>query len=134
MHTIEVDFDVLKALMNKRPTEAVSYNDVLRKLLGLGEAPPVAPAKTETATGVKTDWVVKGVRFPGQTPFRVKHDGQTHVATVSAEGLELNGKTYDSPSAAGFAITGYAVNGWKFWECKLPGTDTWRPMSSFRKG
>ena len=35
MRTIEVDFDVFKALTMRRPSEIVSENDVLRELLGL---------------------------------------------------------------------------------------------------
>ncbi len=34
MTNIDVDFDVLKALMLKRASESVSYNEVLRDLLG----------------------------------------------------------------------------------------------------
>ena len=33
--TIEIDFDVFKELTNRRKTENVSYNDVLRELLNL---------------------------------------------------------------------------------------------------
>src|SRR6266576_3665144 len=35
MRTIEVDFDVYKALTSRRPTEEVTENEVLRDLLGL---------------------------------------------------------------------------------------------------
>ena len=35
MHTVEVDFDVLKALMTRREVESVTYNDVIRRLIGL---------------------------------------------------------------------------------------------------
>lgn len=37
-HTLFVDFDVWKAIQNKRPVEEVTENDVLRELLGLPSA------------------------------------------------------------------------------------------------
>ena len=40
MTSIEVDFDVYKVLTMKRETESVTYNDVLRKMLGLGAREP----------------------------------------------------------------------------------------------
>ena len=30
-------------------------------------------------------------------------------------GLEVNGKQYQSPSAAAKALTGHEINGWVFW-------------------
>ena len=42
MPTIEIDFDVFKALTLRRPSEEVSENDVLRQLLHL-------PAKVQEA-------------------------------------------------------------------------------------
>lgn len=37
MATIDVDFEVYKALTIRRETEEMTYNDVLRHLLSLGE-------------------------------------------------------------------------------------------------
>jgi hypothetical protein len=130
MHSIEVDFEVLKALMTRRTTEEVSYNDVIRDLLKLGAKPP-APRRAEEVSA--KDWIVKGVRFPVGTEFRSRHNGQLYNGHVDDGALLLNGKRYHSPSAAGVSITGYAVNGWMFWECRLPGGD-WRSMATYRKG
>ena len=35
--TIEIDFDVFKKLPATRETKAMTYNDVLRKMFGLGQ-------------------------------------------------------------------------------------------------
>jgi hypothetical protein len=37
MVALDVDFEVFKALTNRRATESVTYNDVIRELLGLGK-------------------------------------------------------------------------------------------------
>ena len=51
MRTIEIDFDVYKALTLKRETEDVSYNDVFREILGLGSAPiPNASAEAKSCS------------------------------------------------------------------------------------
>lgn len=139
MHTIEIDFDVFKKLTAMRETEAVTYNDVLHKLLGIGSgslSPPTAKATSQSVTSSNLigSWTTKGVTFPAGTEFRAIYKGQTIYGRVEAGALAVNGKPYDSPSAAAVAITGNSVNGWHFWECKKPGSTLWQMIKSFRKG
>jgi len=131
MPTIEVDFDVFKALTARRPSEEVSENDVLRQILGLparkaSQAQPAAPAPG--------DWVAKGVRFPAATEFRATYKGQTYLARVEGGGLMLNGKRFDTPSAAAMSIADSPVNGWTFWEARLPGQAGWKMIKTLRQG
>ena len=130
MRTIEVDFDVYKALTMRRPAEHVSENDVLRQILGL---PTKREPSVESAVPAPGDWVTKGVRFIAGTEFRAKHKGQIWLGRVEGGALVLNGKRYDTPSAAAVSITGNPVNGWTFWECRLPGQAGWRIIKSLRK-
>jgi predicted CopG family antitoxin len=130
MHTIEVDFDVYKQLTIRRATEEVSYNDVIRELLGLKQGKAATP-KAVIASSAE-DWVAKGVRFPAGTDFRANYKGQIHTARVEVGSLVVNGKRFDSPSAAAVSITGSPVNGWRFWECKLPGK-SWQFIESLRR-
>lgn len=130
MRTLEVDFDVFKALTMRRPSESVTENDVLRELLGLapkrqGALSPDSPAPE--------DWVTKGVRFPAGTEFRAHYKGQTFLGRVENGTLVLNGKLFDSPSAAAVSITGNPVNGWHFWQCRLPGQASWQMIKALRK-
>lgn len=131
MHTIEVDFDVFKQLTVRRETEEVSYNDVIRELLGLGQAE--AGHIVEIATSSASDWVAKGVRFPSETEFRANYKGQIRTGRIENGMLVVNGKSYDSPSAAAVAITGSAVNGWRFWECRLPNKASWQLIENLRR-
>ena len=132
MYTIDVDFEVYKQLTVRRPTENVTYNDVIRELLGLALSAPATLAEVNSGPSA-SDWIAKGVRFPAGTEFRANYKGQLHTARVDNGCLMLsNGKHFDSPSAAAVSITGSAVNGWRFWECKLPGK-SWQLIESLRR-
>ncbi len=130
MRTIEVDFDVFKAITMRRAYEDVSENDVLRDLLGL---PPRKGLSHSQASAGPGDWVAKGVRFPAGTEFRATYKGQTYLARVEGGALLLNGKRFDSPSAAAISITGSPANGWHFWQCRLPGQASWQMIKALRK-
>jgi hypothetical protein len=139
MHTIEIDFDVFKRLTVMRETETVTYNDVLRQALGMASASPIpAHAKAEPQSldwrASSGSWTTKGVTFPADTEFRASYRGETIHGRVEAGALAVNGKRYESPSAAAVAITGNSVNGWVFWECKKPGSGSWQMIKSLRKG
>lgn len=139
-YTLEVDFDVYKTVTARRANESVTENDVLRELLGLPPtqqpsgvqvaASPASIAKTGTSP---EDWVVKNVRFSPGTDFRATHKGRTYTGRVHGGALVVDGKSYESPSAAAVAITGNAVNGWRFWECRLPGKSTWQVIDGLRR-
>ncbi len=131
MHSIEVDFEVYKQLTVRRATEDVSYNDVIRELLGLDKVKP--SSATVASTSTSQDWVIKGVRIPGGTEFRSNYKGQIYPAHIEVGALVCNGKRYDSPSAAAVAVTGSPVNGWRFWECRLPGKSSWQLLDSLRR-
>ena len=129
--TIEIDFEVFKALTNRRATESISYNDVLRELLGLNPLKtPVLNSEVASSTGA---WTTKGVIFPVGTEFRANYKGQTIAGKVESGALVVDGKRFDSPSSAAVSITGNMVNGWIFWECRLPGKMTWQMIKALRK-
>jgi hypothetical protein len=131
MTNIEIDFEVFKELTNRRATENVTYNDVLREMLGLS---PLKVTATKSIIELAADaWTTKGVTFPAGTEFRANYKGQTILAKVESGSLVLNGKRYDSPSAAAVSITGNMVNGWIFWECRLPGKTSWQTIKMLRK-
>lgn len=130
MPHIEVDFDVFKELTARRPSEDVTENDVLRQLLRLPSRQPSVTARTNLPTG---EWVSKGVRFPAGTEFRATYKGRTYLARVENGALVLNGERHDSPSAAAMAITRTPVNGWTFWEVRLPGRTSWQILKAMRE-
>lgn len=129
MPAIEVDFEVYKELIRRRPSEAISENDVLRQVLGLASQRTLAPVSPSPMPG---EWVTKGVRFPAGTEFRATYKGKTYLARAESGALVLNGRRFDSPSAAAMSITGTPVNGWTFWEGRLPGRTAWQIIKAQR--
>lgn len=131
MMTIDIDFEVFKELTNRRTTESISYNDVLRELLGL--KPLQTPVLSSDVASSAEAWTTKGVTFPVGTEFRANYKGQIILGKVESGALVVNGKRFDSPSSAAVSITGNMVNGWIFWECRLPGKTTWQMIKTMRR-
>ena len=130
MPSIEVDFDVFKALAAMRPSEEVTENDVLR---GMFHLPPKTSAPASSDGPAPGDWIAKGVRFPVGTEFRAKYKGETYLARVEGSAWSSTARRLTSPSNAAMAITKSPVNGWVFWECRLPGKSRWQMIKSLRK-
>jgi len=130
MNTIEIDFEVFKAITARRKSEAVSENDVLRELLSL---PPKHTGQPARVANNPRDWITKGVTFPEGTEFRKTYKGRTYTARVEASAIVLDGKKYPSPSAAAVSITGSPVNGWRFWEARIPGQAGWKLIETLRR-
>lgn len=126
MTTIDVDFDVFKELTNRRETEAMTYNDVIRRLLEL----PAARNDSNPSSGLA--WVQKGVVFPDGTEFRATYKGKTYTARVVGNQMVMNGQTMNSFSEAAAKITNTSVNGWRFWEFRRPGTTGWRTAENLK--
>ncbi|MHB9072906.1 MAG: hypothetical protein ACYC6G_05225 [Desulfobaccales bacterium] len=128
MQTIEIDFDVFKEITIRRKNEGITPNDVLRELFGL--EPRQGPTMQKVQSG--KPWVVKGVVFPHGTEFRGSFKGQMYFAKVDDGFLVLNDKKFSSPSAAAIEVKGYQEDGWRFWECKLPGNQSWQSINTLR--
>ena len=134
MAQIDVDFEVFKELTARRASESVTYNDVIRELLGLKHAAPTTTPKLTTTTPKPNGgWTYKGVQFPNGTQFRATYKGKTCTAEIRGGSLLLNGQRQTSPSAAASSITKNNANGWDFWEVKRPGDASWLVMTQLRR-
>ncbi len=141
---IEVDFDVFKALTALRTHEGHTYNNVLRKLLGLGDnvvhrleassvsgEPPIASAPTLT---MNSGLALKGVFLPDGTLLRAIYKGKLHQAKIeNGEWVDQLGRRHTSPSAAARAISGTNINGWRFWQVKRPSDTDWHKLDQLQK-
>jgi predicted CopG family antitoxin len=127
MSTIEIDFEVYKALTMLRENESTSYNDALRRLLRLGiEKAELAEEAPEDSDKGCT---MQGINFPEGTQFRVTYKGRTYNAQIrGARWVDQEGCVRTSPSDAATAITRNNVNGWRFWWFKRPGDASWRKL------
>ncbi len=126
---IDIDFEVFKALTALRENEVDSFNAVIRRALKL-EHSDTQDENTKDELGAWSP--APGVKFPAGTEFRARLKGQNYYGKVNEGVLIYDDRSYKSPSAAAYAITGYNVNGWGFWECKIPGQENWRSIAFIR--
>ncbi len=131
MVAIDVDFEVFKVLTARRKSERMTENDVIREALGLHE--PRRGGNDELSLRAESSWIVKGVEFPQGSEFRANYKGRLYTGAVDNGALVIGGRRFTSPSAAAVSITGNPVNGWVFWEVRLPGSFGWKPAVTFRK-
>ena len=124
---VEIDFEVYKALTNRRATESTTYNDVLRELLKL------PPSKAESQMTIE-GWTWKGVTLPNGTELRAEYKGKMYSAKIDGGKWVQDGTQYSSPSAAAFAITESGINGWWFWSVKRPNDAAWVQLGKHRTG
>jgi hypothetical protein len=133
LKTIEIDFDVHKKIEEARMSFADTPNDVLRRLLGLvpqksTDSKQPAESSMRDSGGMQLD----GIFLPAGTELRKRYKGILHSAHVESGSIVLNGKRFQSPSMAGIEVTGYNVNGYRFWEGRLPGSSQWRLLERIR--
>jgi hypothetical protein len=126
-----VDNDVFQFLDSNLIDETDTPNKVLRRLLGMDKLPvKVGQIPVEQPSPMGRGWLVKGVEFPEGTLFRAHYKGNRYSARVEAGGLLVNGKVFQTPSAAAGSIVEGQVNGWAFWEAQINGR--WQPIAKLR--
>lgn len=131
LQTIDIDFDVFKALTVLRASAADTYNDVLRELLKL---PLVEKPSSAVEPTKGMGWVSKGVTFPDGTEFRATYKGQHVTARVARGRLRGAGdKIATSLSQAARLVTQNSVDGWSFWEVKRPSDLHWQQAGTLRQ-
>jgi hypothetical protein len=129
--SIDIDFDVFKAITAARQNAGTSENDVLRKLLGLG-SPDVTGDDSPQSTPATQVWTSEGVDFP--VGLKLQHrfrDGRLAEAKITRKGVEYNGQAYGGLSPAAAAASGHQANGWQFWEMETRAG--WRKADALRR-
>lgn len=145
MPNIEVDFECYKALFSHFQSEQDSFNEVIRRLLGLpaSEAelpfgvsePPGLPLPAQNSLlGSQSGGVwFSNAFFPNGTLFRATYKGKTYRAQIlNSQWVDELGLVRTSPSDAASAISKTNVNGWRFWFVRRPGDEDWQRMDVFK--
>jgi hypothetical protein len=130
VHTIEIDFDVFKAITVRRETEETTANDVLRLVFKL---PPANQKQAEDGQNNALVWSHAGVDFPEGTEFMAKLRENTYTMKVEGGKLMLDGEQVYSPSEAAKKLAGHSRNGWFFWFCRFPGHKDWVLLNNLRQ-
>ena len=144
--TIEIDFDVHKLIETERRSFDESPNDVLRRLLRLGEISCLPPPSTSTSASPESaprfvagrPWMDEGLTLPHNTLLRMTYSGHTYEGQIINGQWAVDGQTFDSPSgaASGIAITRKGtktkLDGWIYWHVKRPDDTQWIALDSLR--
>jgi hypothetical protein len=130
MASIDVDFDVHRELTARRTSEAISYNDVLRDLLGL---PPKHWEPEKTASRPTSQgWKARGGTFAEGTEIRLTHKGEVRQGRVEKGAFLMQGKVFDSVEDLAEEITHGNRHDWIFWSQRKPGESSWTDLKAFR--
>ena len=121
MESIKTDSDMHDEISSQRFFKKMSHRMASETSF---EMDRIHPESSQNTIG-DISWVVDGVEFPNGTEFRCKYKGYCYYGQVCEGALIINGKRFLSPSAAAVTITRNTVDGWLFWDCKLPGDSSW---------
>ncbi len=138
MRSIEIDFDVHKIIESARNSFSETPNEVLKRLLGLGTK---TQAKGKEMEGIAQGrpWARKGIELPHGTKLRMNYNGSSYQGYINDGAWIVEGKKYSSPSGAAVAVAitkdgeHTQLNGWNYWEARLPGFARWKKINSIRK-
>jgi hypothetical protein len=132
--SIEIDFDVHKRIEAERRGFDDSPNAALRRLLKLPEVDEEAAPKPFGRA-----WSSEGAVLPHGTQVKMDYGQQLIEGEIVDGKWVCEGQTFDSPSAAASALARTkdgettSLNGWNYWEAKLPGSAEWRTIRGMRK-
>jgi hypothetical protein len=135
--TIEIDFDVHKLVENERKSFAETPNDALRRLLGLPNR--ISAKSSEKVVKATRSWSDEGITLPHGTALKMTYNGRQHEGRIVDGKWYVDGKTFDSPSgaASGVALTKGGkrtrLDGWIYWQVRVPGDASWTPISVLRR-
>ncbi|WP_155645044.1 hypothetical protein [Erythrobacter donghaensis] len=140
-HTIEIDWDIHRAIVNEQRGFDEPPHKALRRLLGL---PDLDEAETSEMKIPLNDhgipWRDDGVEIPSGTKARMKYNygRQIYEGHFSDGKLVVNGEEFDtlSRAASSLAVTKDGkktqLDGWRYWEALLPGEKHWRSLKDMR--
>lgn len=139
LRQIEIDFDIHQLIeMEKKGFDEPDWQ-ALRRLLKL---PPAAnwPSNDLPPRPTGKPWEEDGVKLPHGTPVRMEYDRgkQIYEGVIKDGKWVINGRVFESPSGAAseLAVTkkgkSTKLNGWIYWQVKLPGETKWILLKDLR--
>lgn len=138
MRTIEIDFDVHKAIELERRSFDEAPNAALRRLLGL--VPTVTPKtgkheSTDVLPPAGRPWVGKGhstgLTLAHGTELQMDYNGQRFTGRVDNGAFVFEGRSFTSPSGAADELCRTkdgrktSLNGKELISARLPGETDW---------
>lgn len=138
--TIEIDFDIHKLIEAERRSFSEQPFHALRRLLGLPEIRE-KESGDRALPQVGKPWVQDGVVIPHGSLARMEYlRGSQKFEGQFLDGfLYVEGNSYGSLSDAAGALAKTkdgkkpSLNGWNYWEVKVPGSNQWILLDHMRK-
>lgn len=138
--SIDIDFDIHKRIEAERRSFDEPAYLALRRLLNLPSPDMDTQAVDVEDAGVGAPFVEDGVQIPHGSLARMKYQRgrQLYSGRFLNGQLVVNDQSFTSLSAAANACavtkTGgkTQLNGWRYWEAKLPGESRWRSLDDMR--
>ncbi len=135
---IEIDFDIHKMIEAERRSFAEKPYLALRRLLGL---PHTEEQEIAAVSETGRSWQEDGVVIPHGSLARMEYarGAQKYEGQFVDGFLVVNGNPHSSLSAAAGSVAktkdggSPSLNGWNYWEVKLPGSDRWELMEHKRR-
>jgi hypothetical protein len=138
--TIEIDFDIHKAIENERRGFDEPPRIALRRLLKLPEErqpPRIEPKVAQSGR----PWREGSVEIPHGSEARMSYQrgSQVFEGRFVDGKLIVQGRDFHTLSSAASALARTkdgsvpSLNGWNYWEVRLPGQDRWIPMKALRR-
>ena len=140
-HTIEIDWDIHRAIVNEQRGFNEPPYKALRRLLGL----PDTSEETISEARVPLNdpgipWREDGIEIPSGSRARMKYNygRQVYEGYFFDGKLVVNGEEFDtlSDAASSLAVTKAGkktqLNGWLYWEALLPGEKQWKHLKDMR--
>ena len=130
--TIEIDLAIHKAIERERISLDEPDLAILHRMLTLASNEEYENEEIHTPASNGGLTLRHGVLLPDGTEMRMVYKGKTNSGFVRDGTIQVNGKTFQSPSSAAMAITQGFVNGWMKWEVRKPGSNEWVLLNSLR--
>lgn len=138
--TIEIDFDIHQRIEGERRSFDEPPYLALRRLLNL-PAPTEAGKDNEDSSTDGRPWREGLVEVPHGSFARMSYQrGKQIFEGRFWDGkLVVDGRPFDTLSAAASALAVTKggdhpnLNGWNYWEAKLPGETRWRSLAEMRQ-
>jgi hypothetical protein len=136
---IEIDFEVFKALTVRRENENVSYNDVLRGLLGFtgvadqasAKSLSEAPTKAFSSSSEVDGYAYRGGFLPNGTKLKALYKNRVYNAEiVGGNWVNEDGSKHATPTSAASHITKTSTDARRFWSAKRPSDNDWYRLNS----
>lgn len=133
MEKIDIDWDIHKLIEAERRGFDEAPYMALRRLLGLPDV------KIESAApAIGEPWKEQRVVIPHGAEARMTYRGKTYEGKFQNGQLHTGGRAFErlSPAAHFVATTKSgkkpSLNGWNYWEVRLPGETHWKSLKELR--